>query len=60
MTIALSMWMLPTALTVLAFVAWWFLTPEDSGIFAGLGAVLALVPTLFFVSLVWMVYGLMT
>ena len=60
MTITLSLWALPVALTVLAFVAWWFLTPEDSGMFAGLGAMLALVPTLFFVCLVWMVYGLAT
>lgn len=60
MTITLSLWMLPTALTVLAFVVWWFTTPEESGMFAGLGAMLGLVPTLFFICFVWMVYGLAT
>lgn len=60
MTITLSMWMLPTALTLLAFIVWWFATPEETGMFAGMGAAFALIPTLFFVCLVWMVYGLAT
>lgn len=60
MTITLSLWMLPTALTVLAFVVWWFATPEEHGMFAGLGLMFNLIPTLFFVCFVWMVYGLLT
>lgn len=60
MTITLSLWMLPVALTLGAFIVWWFATPEDTGYFGGLGLALALIPTLIFVCVVWMLYGLLT
>jgi hypothetical protein len=59
-TLTIPLWAIPAAITVLCFVAWWFLTPEEHGHFAGLGAALALIPTLFAVMLTWMVYGLLT
>ena len=60
MTVTFSPWMLPVVLTVLAFVVWWFATPEETGMFAGLAPLVTLVPTLFFVCIVWVVYGLAT
>ncbi len=61
MTITLNFawWWIPTALTIAAFVVWWFCTPEEHGMFAGLGAALALIPALFFCLVLWLIAALM-
>lgn len=58
-TLNFAWWWIPAALTVLAFGAWWIFTPEERGMFAGFGAALALIPTLFFVMLVWLVAAIL-
>lgn len=54
-TLTFEWWWIPTALTVLAFAVWVIFTPEESGMLAGIGALFTLIPTLFFVLLVWLV-----
>ena len=58
-TLNFAWWWIPTALTVLAFAAWVILTPEESGMLAGIGALFTLIPTLFFVFLVWLVAAIL-
>jgi len=58
-TLTVVWWWIPTVLTVLAFALWWILTPEESGMLAGLGAMLTFIPTIFFVAIVWVVAAIL-
>lgn len=57
-TLTFEWWWIPAALTVLAF-GWWLIWGDSKdgggGYLAGIEAMFTLIPTLFFVMLVWLV-----
>jgi len=59
MTITLTWWMLPTAITVILLVGSVALTKDTGGMFGGLGAVINLAIAIFVCMIMWIVTAIL-